>query len=110
MDWGWLAYPAIGELTLYECKGLGESPKFLPVVCGVGGMFRVEQVLRERGAAGEQVETRPTWARVPERRAICEGNEGLAGDLREFFEDLCFLCASIPFFSSSFCGGWTDRA
>ena len=85
MDWGWLAYPAIGELVLYECKGLSESPKFLPVVCGVGGMFRKEKVLRERSAACEQVETRPTWAWVPEGRAIREGNEGLAGDLRKYF-------------------------
>ena len=40
-------------------------------------MFRVEQMLRERGAAGEQVEARPTWTRVPERRSVREGNEGL---------------------------------
>ena len=66
MDWGWLANPAIEELALYESKGLSESPKFLPVVCGVGGMFRKEKMLRERGAAGEQVEARPTWAWVPE--------------------------------------------
>ena len=48
-------------------------------------MFRVEKMLRERGAAGEQVEARSTWARVPERRSVREGNEGLAGDLRKFF-------------------------
>ena len=79
-----MAYPAIGKLAFYECAGCSEGPKFLPVICGVGGVFRVEQMLRERGAAGEQVEACPTWARVPERRAIREGNEGLAEDLREF--------------------------
>ena len=51
-------------------------------------MFGVEKVLSEGGAAGEQVEARPTWARVPKGRAIREGNEGLTGDLRKFFEEL----------------------
>ena len=80
-----MAYPAIGELILYESESLSESPKFFPVVCGVGGVFGKEKVLRERGAAGEQVETCPTRAWVPEGRAIREGNEGLTGDLRNFF-------------------------
>ena len=65
-------------------------------------MFRIEKMFRERGAAGEQVEARPAWAWVPERRAIREGNEGLAGDPREFFKELCFLRTSIPFFSPLF--------
>ena len=93
-----MAYPAIGKFAFYESAGCSEGPKFLPVICGVGGVFREEQMLRERGAAGEQVEARPAWPRVPERRAIREGNEGLAGDLRESFKELCFLRTSIPFF------------
>ena len=61
-------------------------------------MFGEEKVLREGSAPGEQVEARPTWARVPKGRAIREGNEGLTGDLRKFFEELYFLCAFISFF------------
>ena len=98
MDRGWLTDSAVGKLVLYERKGLGESPKFFPIVCGVRGVLREEKVLGKWSAASEQVEARPTWARVPKGRAIREGNEGLTGDLRKFFEELYFLCAFISFF------------
>jgi hypothetical protein len=102
VNWGWLADSTIGELALDESKGLGEGPKLLLIICGVRSVFGEKQVLREGGAPGEQVETRPTWARVPKGRAIREGNEGLTGDLRKFFEELFFLCAFISFFPPFF--------
>ena len=102
MDGGWLADSAVGELVLYERKGLGESPKFFPIVCGVRGVFREEKVLGKWSAASEQVEARPTRARVSKGRAIREGNEGLTGDLRKLLKEFCLLCALISFFPPFF--------
>ena len=56
----------------------------------------------ENGVASEQVEARPTRARVSEGRAIREGNEGLTGDLRKLLKEFCLFCALISFFPPFF--------